>query len=917
MADQARLRELFEQALALDAEERAAFVAACSDASTRQRLARMLDVDADDTPLAEKDASQVAELIGEINYASNLPPGSRIGPFELAEVLGEGGSSIVFRATRTLEGVRQEVALKLLRHGLYSPDAQRQFRRERLALAQLDHPGIARLIEGGVTGSGMAYIVLDLVDGTPLTDHAREHRLGPRVRLALFLQVCRAVEAAHRALIVHRDIKPSNVLVTREGQVKLLDFGIAKLLHNDEETQTRLPAFTPSYAAPEQKTGGLVTTATDVYALGVLLGELMTGERLGGGQTPSGRIREGHDPGVLPAAPQVTRRLLRGDLDNIVLKATDEDPARRYASANALADDIERLLDGRPVAAHPPSRWYRAHKFVLRHRGGVLASAAFLIAIISALGVALWQTRAARLELQRADALRDFMFSAFAEAEPSVPREGPPRVTEVVEQAIAKALADKHLHPEVRSELLTQLGAVLRAQGQLVRARQTLEWNHEQSRVDFGERSILSQRAATELAHAQILAGHYAAARALLDRQMRVLSGQRNELAAQALLLSAQLASKQHELARADADAEAGLLIAHALQDEATLTRGLDKYSNVRLAIGDAAGAITGYIELIELYERRYGKQHINTATARASISRAYRRAGRLAEAEAEIRAALAIDQATLPGDDWRRARHLNALVMVLLQQREYPAALEAAQESLRINRIAHGEDHPETANDLNNVGMLHARMSDYSSAVPILKESLMRTERKFGAEHYETAVTRANHGYALAMSGHQAEGGIELRHALASLQAEAELSMEDMARTLEKLIRAELHSGDLRAAREWLDRLEANLARLDDTEWKVRSQVLRSTVYLRSGLLEQAQPLLADAETALRNAAGHDLELRCEIPLLQAVVAAGQGKPAEARRFAQSGLDEIAGLKHPPSRLLEIADEVRRLTAP
>lgn len=914
MAEAANLRELFEQALDLAPAARAAFIATCPDPATRERLARMLEIDADDSPLVEKDAGQVAELIGEVNYASSLPPGSRIGPFELAEVLGEGGSSIVFRATRTVEGVRQEVALKLLRHGLYSPDAQRQFRRERLALAQLDHPGIARLIEGGVTESGMAYIVLDLVEGTPLTDHARDKRLDPNARLALFLQVCRAIEAAHRVLIVHRDIKPSNVLVTQDGQVKLLDFGIAKLLQHDDETQTRLPAFTPSYAAPEQKAGGLVTTATDVYALGVLLGQLMTGERLAGGQTPSGQVREGHDPGVLPAAPQATRRLLRGDLDNIVLKAIDEDPARRYSSASAFADDIERLIDGRPVAAHPPSRWYRTRKFVLRHRGGVLASVAFLIAIISALGVALWQARAARLELQRADALRDFMFSAFAEAEPSVPREGPPRVTEVVEQAIAKARADAQLHPEVRSELLTQLGAVLRAQGQLERARQTLEWNHEQSRVDFGERSILSQRAATELAHAQILAGHYAAARALLDRQMRVLSGQHNELAAQALLLSAQLASKQHELARADADAEAGLLIVHALQDENTLARGLDKYSNVRLAIGDAAGAITGYIELIELYERRYGKQHINMATAQASISRAYRRAGRLAEAETAIRSALEIDRATLPKDDWRRARHLNALVMVMLQQREFPAALEAAKESLRINRIANGEDHPETANDLNNVGMLHVRLADFPAALPFLEESLRRTEAKFGAEHYETALTRGSYGFALARVGKREQGAAELRHALTSLQAADEPSGEDIALTLEKLMQVEILAGDLLAASALLDPFDAATAKLEDPRWKARAQVMRATVLLRSGRASEARAPLTTAEAMVRSANPPDPELRVEILLLQALVVSSLNETATARSLAQAGIDALDALKHPSLEQQELAIEVRKL---
>ncbi|HEY4350914.1 MAG TPA: serine/threonine-protein kinase, partial [Paraburkholderia sp.] len=414
------LRELFDQAVLLAPEKRAAFLAEhCCDPVLRASVERLLVADAadDDEAFFSGGAEAAASAIGEADVAQTLPAGSRIGPFELLAVLGEGGSSTVFRAYREIEGVRQDVALKLLRRGLYSPDAQKQFRRERLALAQLQHPGIARLIEGGVTDNGLAYIALELVEGTSLTDYSRERRLDLRQRLLLFQQICRAVESAHRALIVHRDLKPSNVLVTDDGQVKLLDFGIAKLLDGGEEMQTHLPAFTPAYAAPEQRSGAPITTATDVYALGVLLGELITGQRLTGtsGQTPSSRVQENVEPGVLPAAPQITRRSLRGDLDNIVLKAIDAEPERRYVSAGALADDIDRLINGRPVMAHPPSTWYRTQKFVARHRGSVATAVVFLLAVLAALGIALWQADVARRaagdarrEAARANVTKDF-----------------------------------------------------------------------------------------------------------------------------------------------------------------------------------------------------------------------------------------------------------------------------------------------------------------------------------------------------------------------------------------------------------------------------------------------------------------------------------------------------------------------------
>jgi serine/threonine-protein kinase len=427
------LRDLFDACLDLAPEQRAAFLQARGvDAAVRERVERLLDADARDDRLFDGGAQAAARAIGESD--ARLPAGSRVGPFEIVRLLGEGGSSTVFLAQRESDGVRQQVALKILSRGLYSVDAQRQFRRERMALTQLTHPGIARLIEGGVTDNGVAYIALEHVDGAPITDYARQRKLDLRARLALFVQVCRAVEAAHRALIVHRDLKPSNVFVTADGNTKLLDFGIAKLLQSDDEERTRLPMMTPAYAAPEQHAGGAITTATDVYALGVLLGELVTGQRLNGADTtaPSARIADENADGALPDTPTQTRRAVRGDLDNILRKALDPVPERRYASAGAFADDIGRLLDGKPVAAHPPSAWYRTQKFVRRHRGGVAMTVVFLLAIVAAFGLALWQAGVARTQARnaerqaaRANATKDFLIRVFRASDPRVAQDKP------------------------------------------------------------------------------------------------------------------------------------------------------------------------------------------------------------------------------------------------------------------------------------------------------------------------------------------------------------------------------------------------------------------------------------------------------------------------------------------------------------
>jgi len=519
MASIPSLRELFEAALPLPATARERLLdERCTDPELRVQLQRMLAADATEGELLTTgDAARAAQAIGDASVTDALPAGSTIGSFELLEVLGEGGSSTVFRAFRVSEGVRQEVAIKLLARGLYTADAQRQFRREREALTRLRHPGIARLIEGGITDAGLAYIALELVDGQPITHYARERRLALRQRLVLFLMVCRAVETAHRALIVHRDLKPSNVLVTAEGDVKLLDFGIAKLLDEDidDATCTQRRALTPAYAAPEQFAQQPVTTATDVYALGILLEELLSGRRRAAGATttPPSRtdtptLASAYGLTPSPAAVGPIRRKLRGDLDNIVLKAACAEPERRYASAGALAEDIERHLDSEPVQAHPPSRWYRAGKFAARHRGGVAITATFLLAILVSLSVALWQARAARHEAQRAEAIRDFIVDLLGSTAPDLPASQRPDVPTLVYNAAESLPKELRDQPDLRAELLYTLGNVLRDMGDPERSEKLLR-TADASAAALPEASSVRVQTGMGLARTLIRRGKY------------------------------------------------------------------------------------------------------------------------------------------------------------------------------------------------------------------------------------------------------------------------------------------------------------------------------------------------------------------------------------------------------------------------
>ena len=475
--DPTRLRELFESLVALRPEERPAWLGAnCPDPALRAVLERMAAADETREPrVLDRPIDELAARMGDPEAELPAPAaGTSIGPFTLMEVLGRGGSSVVYRAIREQEGVQQSVALKLLRVGLHTEEERRRFRSERRVLAQLSHPNIATLIEGGITEAGVPYIALELVEGRPVTVYASEHRLDLRRRLALFLAVCRAVEAAHRALVVHRDLKPSNVLVTRDGHVKLLDFGIAKLLDAEsDEGAAEYRAMTPAYAAPEQFSGQRITTATDVYALGVLLGELVTGTRHAEGSdpTPSARLSEDGASDVMPGTVRALRRELRGDIDHIVRKAMDGDPERRYASAGSLADDIERYLAGRPVEAHPTSRWYRARKFVQRHRGGAVITLVLAVAVLASLAIALRQAELARREAQRANTVRDFLQSLFEPVAEGIAEDRQPTVKELVATGVQRLQADTALGVAERVDLTLMFARLNDNLGELPAAR--------------------------------------------------------------------------------------------------------------------------------------------------------------------------------------------------------------------------------------------------------------------------------------------------------------------------------------------------------------------------------------------------------------------------------------------------------------
>ncbi len=454
-----QVKEIFQQAVELDTGARAGYLAsACADdAGLRGEVEMMLAVDEDASAFLEK--SPVSSL-GEKLMAGRdqMPEGQRIGPYRVLREIGHGGMGSVYLAERDDEHFDQQVAIKVIRRGMDSDDILRRFHNERQILANLNHPNIARLIDGGSTADGRPYYVMEYIAGRGIDEYCDARRLSITDRLGLFRQVCAAVHYAHQRLVIHRDLKPSNILVTDEGVVKLLDFGIAKLLasgdHGQTATVTLLGIMTPAYASPEQVRSDNITTASDVYSLGVILYELLTGHRpyhfpsarpdemarviceslperpsaavvRDGGETlteasrqnvPRPAAARGAVPRVwLPSVISRTRgdsverlrRRLHGDLDNIALMALRKDAQRRYASVEQFSDDIRRYLEGLPVIARPDTLGYRAAKFVRRNKAGVAAAFLVLLSLCGGIVTTWHQARVA----QRQRALAESRFS--------------------------------------------------------------------------------------------------------------------------------------------------------------------------------------------------------------------------------------------------------------------------------------------------------------------------------------------------------------------------------------------------------------------------------------------------------------------------------------------------------------------------
>ncbi len=736
-----RLEALFDTAQGLPVAHRAAFLAReCGDdPALRDEVLSLLAADASGHTLLDGNALDAAPAL-----AAPVHPGQQIGPYRIVATLGEGGMGIVYLAERCDGQFEQRVALKIARLGLLSPEHVRRFQAERQILARLEHPGIARLLDGGVTEQGLPWFSLEYVEGLPIDQWCARHEVDVTRRLELFLAVCDAVQYAQNNLVVHRDLKPSNILVTADGTVKLLDFGIAKLVADDdgvERTRTAMPMMTASYAAPEQVRGESITTATDVYALGLVLYELLAGVRPYDvrERTPAELERvicttEPARPSRATTDPR-RRRQLVGDLDNICLKAIAKEPDRRYSTAGQFGEDIRQHLAGLPVHARPATFAYLARKAMRRYRTPLVAGALVIVAAIGLAGyatngVARARDRAQR-EAARTQQVTEFLTSIFEVADPDESRGADTTARELLARGTQRVRRELAGQPDLQATMQNTLGRVSMNLGLYAEAD-----------------SLLTAAVATEEARGATGDGHFA--------QMVYDLGQ--------------LRQGQGRYAEADSLLRVALKIQRRQRgpDDGHIASTLVALGHAERALGRFDAAESDYREALAVIEAATPPDETRRAVALGALALLMTERDRFAEAEPLYRESLAILRRTVGEDHPEVATTLFNLGLLLGDRGDLEGAEQVQRETLALDRKLYGDHHPNVAYDLTNVAFLLREKGSYAEAESTARKALaMRTEI-LGPDHPETLLSRANLSQILEARGEYVEAARIGREVLA-----------------------------------------------------------------------------------------------------------------------------------------------------
>ena len=769
---------VFETLLDLGAEEREQYLDAnCPNDELRDRVRALLRADEHAQGLLDKEAGEhLADMaIGEI-VAAPLP--EKIGHYRIVRRLGEGGMATVYRAERTDADFEQTVALKLISPLRQTEHWQQRFIQERQILASLRHPNIAVLLDGGITDSGQPYFAMEYVSGKPITTHCDSAQLGINARLKLLLLVCDAISYAHSNLIVHRDIKPSNVMVDDNGQPRLLDFGIAKILSEEEtdRTQTSMRALTPDYAAPEQFVGGAVTTAVDVYALGGLLFELLSGSRpfarvSGSALDIEREIRQRGAPTFADSGTNLAsnereqialrrglswRRLLRtidGDLEKIALKALRKEPERRYASVDAFATDLRRYLDGLPVQARADTMGYRIRKFASRHPLGLPLGVAAVVGLLATSGLALQQARQAQLEAAKANETRDFVTSLFEFAGPDKSLGEQLTARQLLDLGATRVDQELADQPQLHAEMLLLLASTYGQLGLYDTAKPLARQAQEMFTATGDRERRFDALLAMARLHRQT--GEFTESTSFLDSATALL-GNRQDAARSTLLVErGELLHEQAQFDSARESFEQALAIdRERIAPAPDIARDLYRLGTLEFSAGDNTlgldllrQAAAGLVEADSDNTTQY-------ASIRHDIGVMLIQRGELEDAKSVLEVTRELRQTLLGDEHPDLAVTLKELAGIARQQGDSQAAESLYLAALSINESMLGSEHPETANNLNSLAVFYRGQGQDEVALSYALRALSGASHAYGEAHPTVGLMTVNVGSMQRMLG-------------------------------------------------------------------------------------------------------------------------------------------------------------------
>lgn len=776
-----------DHALSLNENERAAWLAVFRASSPE--LADVLERLLEEHRSLAKDGFLEGNLPGATNAV--LLAGQTIGAYRLISPIGEGGMGRVWLAERSDGRFERRVAIKFLRCSFSAQGGAERFRREGRILGQLAHPHIAELIDAGVSANGEPYLVLEYVEGEWIDQYCDKRSLDLEGRTRLFLDVLSAVAQAHANLIVHRDLKPSNVVVRTDGQVKLLDFGIAKLLAEDENsaamttlTQPGGGALTPQYAAPEQVTGAPITTATDVYALGVLLYLLLTGQHLAGRgphsaadlmkaiverepRRASEAVMESGETAFAEkrgTTPEGLRHELRGDLDTILSKALKKNPAERYSSVTAFADDLYRYLKHEPISAQPDSFTYRTAKFVRRNRGGLITASAFALVLIAAAVISIRQSvragkeaATANREAAMAKAVNDFLqydllaqASAARQSQPGTNPDPDLKVRTALDRAAERIEGKFADQPEVEASIRSTIGQTYEELGLYPEARKQLERALELQRNLLGEENPKTLATKNLLGWTAKLQGKYPEAEALLSQALvarrHVLGPEHRET-----LLSmnnlAVLYLEEGKYGQAEALDSQTLEIRRRVlgPDRADTLVSLSNLAEVYLEEGKYAQAEALDNQALEVKRRVLGPEHPETLISISDLATVYYEEGKYGQAETLDNQALELRRRIFGLEHRDTLSSMNNLASVYEHEGKYGQAEMLDNQVFEVQRRVFGPEHPDTLASMNLLAAIYSDGGKYGQAEALDSKVLEVSRRVLGPEHPFTLASMNN----------------------------------------------------------------------------------------------------------------------------------------------------------------------------